>query len=406
MKHLLSILALSLACFAASATPFSPSIGNGGGSIEQQVIGDTNASADHTQSTAIQQGNSANANGATITTGVDTRDQNTNNVSPTATGGNAIGNQSDNKSNASNGNQSLGQVTNGNSSVGNTTTGPSTSSVGNTTATGHGGQGGGGGQGGAGGAASSNGTNLGINGQQQGIAGSGNSDNTNTVKGGDQKNAQGQGQGQQQASNANGTNTSTNRQNTSAGNGAGAGAGSGNKTENKTALSVDASDRSSTSYVAKSIALPPILHGQAAPPLASAAMTVIPGVCGPRHYTETTPIKGTHHGILWDSSVPQGNDYTAVPATTPFIEKDGYLIGHVLNEFVAVIGTSSSKSISGWGVGSTQAGGGAGAANSGSHQQMVVRITIKDCLMPVKAPAPVAPIVQPLPLPIIPSPAQ
>ena len=358
-----SIAAAASAAFVLSASvhaqPFSPSIGDGGGTIEQQVIGDTNASADHTQSTAIQQGNSANANGATITTGVDTRDQNTNNVSPTATGGAAIGNQSDNKSSASNGPQTMGQANTG--TVGNTTATNGPISNQNVAS------GGAGGQGGAGGSAS----NVGINGQQQGIDRSGNSTNANTA-------AQGQGQ----------TSANRNSQSTSAGNGAGAGAGSNNRTA--TAMTVDASDRSSTSYVAKSIALPPVLHGQAAPPLASAAMTVIPGVCGPRHYTETVPVLGTHHGILWDSSVPQGHDYTAVPATTPFIEKDGYLIGHMLNEFVAAVGTSSSKSISVWGVGKEQNGGGGGAANSGSHQQIVVRITVKDCLMPVKA----APVVE------------
>lgn len=368
--------AVSVLSASVHAQPFSPSIGDGGGTIEQQVIGDTNASADHTQSTSNQIGNSANANGATITTGVDTRDQNTNNVQGgAATGGAAIGNQSDNKSSASNGNQSL----DGRSQVGNTssnsggnvlggasaTTGPVSSTNQNVAS---GGQGGKGGAGGAGG--------LAAQGQQQGIDRSGNSDNRNALTGGAQNSAQ----------------------RTSAGNGAGAGAGSGNQTANTTR--VDASDRSSTSYLAKSIALPPVLHGQAAPPLASAAMTVIPGVCGPRHYTETVPVLGTHHGILWDSTVPQGNDYTAVPATTPFIEKDGYLIGHMLNEFVAVVGTSSSKSISGWGVGKEQNGGGGGAANSGSHQQIVVRITVKDCLMPVKA-APVAVQIQ-QPAPFVP----
>ena len=389
----------------------SPVIGNGGGSIDQQIIGDTVSTADHTNSVSTQLGNSANNNGAQMHNNVDTRDQNTvTSTGGAATGGAAIGNQSsnDNKSNAnaSNGPQTMGQANTGNSTVGNTTatSGPSTSNSGGNTLGGasatngpisnqnvaSGGAGGKGGAGGAGGSASSTGTNLGINGQQQGIDRSGNSANANTMTGGANTAAQGQGQGQ--------TSANRNSQSTSAGNGAGAGAGS----NNRTAMTVDASDRSSTSYVAKSIALPPVLHGQAAPPLASAAMTVIPGVCGPRHYTETVPVLGTHHGILWDSTVPQGNDYTAVPATTPFIEKDGYLIGHMLNEFVAVVGTSSSKSISGWGVGKEQNGGGGGAANSGSHQQIVVRITVKDCLMPVAKPAPVVaplPPVRPIELP-------
>ena len=390
MKYAFSAIALALASFSALAQPFSPSIGDGGGTIDQQVIGDTNASADHTQSTANQIGNAANANGATITTGVDTRDQNTNNVSPTATGGAAIGNQSsnDNKSNAnaSNGPQTMGQANTG--TVGNTTatTGPSTSNSGGNTLGGassstgaisnqnvaSGGAGGKGGAGGQGGAASSTGTNTGINGQQQGIDRSGNSDNRNALTGGAQNSSQ----------------------RTSAGNGAGAGAGSGNQTANTTR--VDASDRSSTTYTSRAVAHAPIIHGAASAPLATATMVVQPGVCGPRHYAEMTPVTGTHHGLLWDSSVRQGNDYAVVPAASPFVMKDGYLIGHMIHEYVAVLGTSSSKSLSVQGYGSNQQGGGGGAATGGSHQQIVVRITIRECVMPTREPAVAAVIERPV----------
>lgn len=424
MKKTLSLLAASVVVLSAQAQPFSPTLGDGA-TLDQQVIGDTNATADRTNSTSTQLGNSANNNGASMANNVDTRDQNTNNVQGgAATGGAAIGNQSDNKSQvgnvgASNGNQSLdgrsqvgntssnsgGNVLGGATSGGNTLSNGS-SSGGNTTTsqggTGVGvGLGGDGGKGGTGGTASSNGTNLGINGQQQGIDRSGNSANTNANTA-----AQGQGQGQQQANNGTNAqgqtsantntaggntggnsanrNTQNTAQSTSAGNGAGAGAGS----NNRTALSVDASDRSENSYKSLAVAHAPIVHGPAAPAIPIANGWFAPSQCGPRHSIVKTGFEGRHMGLVFDSTFKQGDDYSVTPLEEPFIRKNGYLIGHLVNEYVAVVGTSSAKSLSAQGFGSNQSGGGAGGATSGAHQQIVVRVTIRDCVMQEKAPAP------------------
>lgn len=400
---------------AAQYAPQSNTVG-ANGSLDQQIIGDTTANADRTQSTSNQIGNSANANGAQLSNVSDTRDQNTNNVQGgSATGGAAHGNLSDNDNRSSVGNTSSNSGGNNLSNGGNTTGGNTlsngSSSGGNTMT--------GGANTAQGGSASSTGTNLGINGQQQGIDRSGNSANTNANTAAQ---GQGQGQGQQQANN--GTNaqgqTSANRNsqatNTSAGNGAGAsagagagaGAGSGNRTANTTR--VDASDRSSTtnSYEAKTIVHAPVIHGQAAPALATAGLVMVPGQCGPRVQVIRRPVIGKRFGV-WggQSDVEQGYAEEVAPATdgngipVPFVQQDGYLMGHQVTQFVAVLGTSSAGSFSIGGFGKDGQGGQGGGAASGQLQQIVGKVAVIDCVMPsrVVAAAPVAPALVAAPMP-------
>lgn len=381
-----AMLVASLGALAQTQSP----INNGPGDQSYQVQGDTTASADHTQSQANQIGNSANANGAQVNPTIDTRTQinptNTSSTSSNALGANlALGNNSD--AHASNGPQTMGQANTGNSAIGNTsaTTGPSTSSVGNTTAAG--GAGGAGGQGGQGGAASSNGTNLGINGQQQGIDRSGNS--ANNVLGGDQRNAQ----GQQQAANANGTNTSRNAQNTSAGNGAGAGAGSGNRT----AL-VAEGDKNSYSDNSRVTIIPPVIHGAVLPPLAGTRLDTTTVECGPRVEVWLTPRYVLNKRVLLpDEMVQQGwNQYTkpakprfeieVLNAGTPY--EKVMVIGHLKLIGGTVASAAAASSISGL-VGNSSGGlAQAGAAGSAQVQDILKDVEALECVMPEpKAPA-------------------
>ncbi|WP_407306976.1 hypothetical protein [Acinetobacter sp.] len=351
MKQILLVLALSATLPAlAQQAPQSNTVGDNS-KVDQQIIGDTTSTADHTNSVSTQLGNSANNNGASIDTKVDTRDQNTNNVS---SGANAFGNQSDNKSSAtaSNGNQTLGQANTGNSTIGNTTsssggnvlggasatTGPNANLNTNTN---------------AGGSATTNGSNVGINGQEQGINHSGNAD----VK---TSNSQGQ------------SSANRNTQNTSAGNGA----GSGNMTSNTT--NVDAADRSSTNY--RATAWAPVILGQAAPALAAGNVIIYPGQCGPRHELRKIDVTTTHHGVIWDSEKKQGFDYSIVPAEHPFIERGEYLMGHQVIEYTAIIGTSSGGSFSLGGFGSGGQAAQGGAASNGQVQQIVQRVSLRECV--------------------------
>lgn len=414
-----AVVAVCSMSAAAQNAPQSNTVG-ANGSLDQQIIGDTTANADRTQSTSNQIGNSANANGAQLGNYSDTRDQNTvNSAGGAATGGAATGNLSSNDNRSSVGNTSSssgGNNTGGNNlSNGGNTTGGNTmsngsSSGGNTTTSA-------GGAGGAGGSSSSNGTNAQGQGQQQGIDRSGNSANTNA-------NTAAQGQGQQQANNGtnaqgqtsantntaggntggNSANRNSQATNTSAGNGAGAGAGS----NNRTAMQVDASDRSSTSYESKTIVHAPVIHGQAAPALAAAGLVMVPGQCGPRVQIIRRPVIGKRFGV-WggQSDVEQGYSEEVAPATdgngipVPFVQQDGYLMGHQVTQFVAVLGTSSAGSFSIGGFGKDGQGGQGGGAASGQLQQIVGKVAVIDCVMPsrVVAAAPVAPALVAAPMP-------
>lgn len=332
MKRLTILAAATLLAFTAHAqnAPQSNTVGQNG-SLDQQIIGDTSTTADHTQSHATQIGNAANANGAQLSTVNDTRDQNTNNVQGGAANSTATG-----------ANQS---VTAGRADV---NVGPSTSSAA-------------GGQGGQGGAASS----TGINGQQQGIAGSGNSANRNS-----------------QATN------------TSAGNGA----GSGNRTDNTTR--VDASDRSSTSYEAKTTVWAPVIHGAAAPALAAANLVMLPGVCGPRVWVERVPVVGKRFGV-WggQSDVEQGYDDMIRPEAEPFVQRGAYLIGHQVTQFTAVVGTSSAGSFSLGGYGKNGDGAQGGGAASGQLQQIIAKVQVRECVMATPQrvePVEILPVLAPL----------
>ena len=400
MKYTILFAAL-FAAFGAAAQTQSPTIG-GNGNLDQQVIGDTQNSADHTASTSNQLGNSANNNGASISVPTDIRTQISPNMDSTATGGAATGNLSnnDNKSQASNGNQTMGQANTG--TVGNTTSssggnvlgGANSLSGGNTMTGGaNTAAGGAGGQGGAGG--------LAAQGQQQGIDRSGNSANANTMTGGantatggasgvagsgnsanrntqGQLNAQGQVNGQ--------TTTAGNGAGASAGAGAGANAGSGNRTSNTTR--VDASDRSVTNNSYKAVAWAPIINGPAAPALAAANLVVIPGQCGPRVRVVASNVVGKQFGPFGGQyDVVQGQDTDTVMAQGADGQYEPYIIlgddvwGQRVDRAIGALGTSSSTNFSIGGFTSKGDAAQGGAGGSGSLQQIVARSFVTDCVI-------------------------
>lgn len=330
MKNTLKILALSITAFTAQAEQTATITGDNGKS-EMQNIGDSLVQDVRTNSTSMQLGNSANANGASISvpTTVDTRDQNTVAVNPTTTsqGGtsNATGNTSDNRSSVGNtsasngGNTVAGTVTGANTSTNTTTSAGGT--VGNTSAAG------GAGGSAAGGHASS--TSAGGNAAQR--------------------------QGQRQSAD--------NQVSTGA-----------------TTIAVDSADRSSSSY--RAVAFAPVIHGPAAPALAAGPMVVVPGQCGPRVLIVRRDVVGSRFGV-WggQQDVLQGQDEITAPAPEPFVQVGPYLMGHSVTVYTAVLGTSSAASLSLAGYGKEGQGAQGGGSTGGQLQQMVQRIAVRECVM-------------------------
>ena len=372
MKNTLKILALSITAFAAQAEQTATITGDNGKS-EMQNIGDSLVQDVRTNSTSTQLGNSANANGASISvpTNVDTRDQNTVAVNPTTTsaGGSSHGNLSSNDNRSAVGNTSSnsggnnladtndnrstatsGPVTGTNTSrfdAANTSRNDTSSSANGTnlssnrTASSA--------AGGAGGSASAGGGAGG----QGGSGGSGGSGGNSQAAGGSSQ--QGQSQGLRESGNS----------------------------STRSATRVDASDRSVTNYTSRATVLPPTVHGAAAPPLAVGQMAVVSSACGPRVGIVRRDIVGKRFGV-WggQDDVLQGQDEITAPAAQPFVVVDGYLLGHIVTTYTTTVGTSSAGSFSVGGYGKSGEGAQGGGAASGQLQQIVQRVVVTECLMP------------------------
>lgn len=143
------------------------------------------------------------------------------------------------------------------------------------------------------------------------------------------------------------------------------------------------------------VAWAPVLHGPAAPALASANLVVLPGVCGPRVRVITTQIMGQHYGPMGGRYDEQrGYMETLGPwldedgnIGNPFIWRDGFMLGHVVTQYAAVVGTSSAASFSVGGFVDSKGLQG-GAAGSGAAQQLVKSLQVAECLyaMPKQEP--------------------
>jgi hypothetical protein len=189
-----------------------------------------------------------------------------------------------------------------------------------------------------------------------------NSTNTNTVAGG--------------AGGAGGTGGVANVTVNAGGSSGAAGSGGGGN------LSV-----SNTNVQERTTVWAPVIHGQAAAPLAAANMIVTPMACGPRVRVVRRPVMGKRFGVLGgQSDVEQGEDDDIEPADQPFVEIGGKLFGHQVTQYAAILGTSSSGSFSLGGYGSSGNGAQGGAAQSGQLQQISSRFYVRDCLMAVAEP--------------------
>ena len=66
---------------------------------------------------------------------------------------------------------------------------------------------------------------------------------------------------------------------------------------------------------------------------------------------------------------------------------EGYLLGHIVTTYTTTVGTSSAGSFSVGGYGKSGEGAQGGGAASGQLQQIVQRVVVTECLMPVAPPA-------------------
>lgn len=201
------------------------------------------------------------------------------------------------------------------------------------------------------------------------VLSSGNSENTNnnSLK------------GSVDSRNTNGNANSINGRNTNTGTNTGT-----NKSANKNstgAQSVTVDAGRSDSYESKYTAWAPVVHGAAAPALASANLVVVPGVCGPRVKIVKTDIVGKRFGVWGGTSdVVQGQNDTIESADEPFIAKGNYQLGHIVTTLSAVVGASSGGSFSIGGFGKSGDGGQGGGAATGALQQIATTVTVRDCI--------------------------
>jgi hypothetical protein len=167
------------------------------------------------------------------------------------------------------------------------------------------------------------------------------------------------------------------------------------------------------SFYSKTTVWAPVIHGPAAAPLAGAHVVMNPRACGPRVDIVSAPVVGKRFGVLGGMrDVDQGTSESFVPAREPFVHRGNMVFGHEIVEYVTVVGTSSAGSFSLAGYGTNGNGAQGGASGGGMLQQMVVKVSVRECVMSVDAgpPPPVgalpAPPEQILPGPPLPAPEE
>jgi hypothetical protein len=113
-----------------------------------------------------------------------------------------------------------------------------------------------------------------------------------------------------------------------------------------------------------------------------------PRACGPRVNVVSAPVVGKRFGV-WGGvrEVEQGSTDSFVPADEPFVRRDDTVFGHEVVEYVTVLGVSSTGSFSIGGYGTNGNGAQGGASAGGALQQMVVKVSVRECVMSVDPPA-------------------
>ena len=172
---------------------------------------------------------------------------------------------------------------------------------------------------------------------------------------------------------------------------------------NKTSVNVsgaDGGDGGDDSFHSRTTVWAPVIHGPAAAPLAGANIVMNPRPCGPRVEVMSAPVVGKRFGVLGGiRDVEQGTSETFVPASEPFLHRGNLVYGHEVVEYVAVLGTSSAGSFSVAGYGTDGNGVQGGASGGGALQQMVARVSVRECVMSAVSPAPVPASIGALPEP-------
>lgn len=354
MKRTLLVVALT-ALFTPVLADTITNCPEGTVNCSTQNMGDEYSSADNSQSSATQSNPSSTSNSSASDITIDPKiqqsnnavDQSGNRVTGTATGGAAssTGNRND-QSNFGNASSNSGGNILGNDSSNTNTAKGGSASVGNTTS----------------------GDVTGTNTQSQGIKDSGNSSSSST--------------------NAN-VNSIEGAQSQSTTSKSGV-AGSGNSA-NKTTTAVDASDRSSQTYVDKSQYIHVPTHQ--APP----ASLVVPGQvaitqtqCGPLTAVQSTRVAGITMGWIFNRHVDLGEDDRLIPYRDPhtgtnelFFRRpmpDGTtaVIGHQVHFAQTVLSVSAGKNFSLAGGGSQWGSGGAGTTSG--MQRLVTKIDLIPCI--------------------------
>lgn len=392
-------------------------------SITTQSMGDsaTTATGTNTKSDVAQVGNSTGsvASGVNINPSQDLKGQISQSTDGNTLDNRATGNLStnDNKSQASNGNQSMGQANTGTSSA---STGASTS---------HGGAGGSASNGAItlGGASNGNmtqgaqtqgsfsgstGASTSSTGAIQntnatgpstsGVSGSGNSasgvavgdvgsrsgatstSGGNTLQGGAQSNGSESKSGAYSGGNSVKGGDQAQRQTNSQSN------GSASKSGASTAgnINLDTSDKSThtTTYKSRVQILPPILPAMTAGVTPGALGEVTVTQCMPRMAVVQTQIIGSHRGIIGKSKVEQGFTYDIVPFVgapfhiEPWANGEGYdMYGHQAIIRHAIIGVSGGGNVSLGGGSGGGSFGQAGLGSSSNHTRLVTNIQLVPC---------------------------
>jgi hypothetical protein len=167
------------------------------------------------------------------------------------------------------------------------------------------------------------------------------------------------------------------------------------------------------SFYSKTTVWAPVIHGPAAAPLAGAHIVVYTPRGGPRGALVCQPRVGQRVGGLGGGGAGgQGASEFFVPAHEPFVHRGNMVFGHEIVEYVTVVGTSTAGSFSLAGYGTDGNGAQGGASGGGMLQQMVVKVSVRECVMSVDAgpPPPVgalpAPPEQTLQGPALPAPEE
>ncbi|MGZ5926588.1 MAG: hypothetical protein ACXWLJ_07905, partial [Rhizomicrobium sp.] len=258
------------------------------------------------------------------------------------------GNTSDNKSTATNGNQSLGQSNTGSSwnSVGGSSSGGNTLATGASTSTG-------------GVSTSTGGVSTSSTGASSAYLGGNTQSNGSASSIGPTTSSSGGNSLGSDASNSGGNSTTT----------------------------VDASDRSS--YKSQTLFIPSVIPGTPPSQLAVGNIIKETSACGPLQRIVRVPVNGTFIGLFSDTAIPQGwtddlapyldangehMDYRSVRTSSGDIR----MFGNQVVMFTTVVGVASNRNIAiGGGMGGTW--GQAGMGSSSSNQQMVTSIQLRDC---------------------------